>query len=319
LRNITERKKAEDKLRENKEFIENLVESLRDGLSVINPDGARIMVNKTLCDITGFSKEELVGSAPPFPIWPPEHMKELQEAFGSMRKGTLRETELTFMRKNGERFPVLISPSYMRDEKGEIIYFIVTIKDITERKRAEEALRESEQKYRTLAEASQDMIFIVDREDRIQYANSFAAKQFRSAPEALIGKPRKELFTSDVADRQQQSLKKVFETGEAVYAENKTPFSGREIWLDTWLVPLKNEKGEVNAVLGISRDITARKQAEDLIKKHAEVLEEANRLKDLFTDIMSHDLLNPVSIIRGFAQMLSEETDAKNKKTLLTK
>jgi PAS domain S-box-containing protein len=137
VRDITERKKAEKMLHESKEFIEDLIESMPDGLSVISPKGVRIMVNRSLCDMTGFSKEELIGVAPPFPFWPPEHMKEIQEAFHIMKVGLLRNTELTFMRKNGERFPAIVSPSYMKNTGGEIINYIVVIRDITERKGAE--------------------------------------------------------------------------------------------------------------------------------------------------------------------------------------
>ncbi len=141
IRDITERKNAEQSLYESKEFIENLIESMSDGLCVMNPDCVRIRVNKSLCDMTGFSREELIGTAPPFPFWPPEHMHEIQKAFDSMKKGLLRNTEFTFLRKNGERFPVMVSPSYMKSKNDEIINFIINIRDISERKQTEKTLK----------------------------------------------------------------------------------------------------------------------------------------------------------------------------------
>lgn len=143
VRDITERKQADEALRVSKDFSAKLIDSLGDGLSVMNKEGVRIMANKALCDMTGFSEDELINIKPPFPFWPPEHMKEIQETFKTVMQGTMGETELVFMRKNGERFPVLVSPSYMRDEHGEITNFINSIKDITERKRAEEKIEAS--------------------------------------------------------------------------------------------------------------------------------------------------------------------------------
>ncbi len=146
--------------------------------------------------------------------------------------------------------------------------------DITERKRAEEALQESEKRYRTLAEAAPDMIFIVDGEGYVKYVNSFAAKQFRNRPEEIIGKNMEDLFPSDISYRQRQHLQKVFESGKPIYLENKTTFLDRELWLSTWLAPLLNEVGEVYSVLGISRDITKHKQAEEALRKSEEVFRE---------------------------------------------
>ncbi|MBI4319866.1 MAG: PAS domain S-box protein [Chloroflexi bacterium] len=134
----------------------------------------------------------------------------------------------------------------------------------------EEQLRQSEERYRTLAEAAHDMIFIVNREGYVEYANSFAAKHFALRPEEIIGKRLEELFPPDVVERQERSLRRVFQTGESVYAEQQTPFPDRALWLGTRLVPLRTEGDEVRAVMGISRDITERKQTEDLFRTLAE-------------------------------------------------
>jgi len=131
-----------------------------------------------------------------------------------------------------------------------------------QRKRAEERLRQSEERYRTLAEAAHDAIFIISRDDRVEYVNSFAAGRFHARPEDLIGQPRTALFPPDVAEPQKAALLHVFESGEPVYAENQTRFPDGEVWLGTRLAPIRDEAGEVWAVLGIARDITERKRAE---------------------------------------------------------
>ncbi len=144
IQDITAKKNVEDALHEKQAFIAALVEALPDALSVIRPDGARIMVNQAFIELSGFTREELLNSPPPFSVWPPEHRETIKQAFDRLLKGEMKETELVFMRKNGERFPVLLSPSYMRDENGKFTHFMTTMKDITMRKRTEAALQNAQ-------------------------------------------------------------------------------------------------------------------------------------------------------------------------------
>ncbi len=124
-------------------------------------------------------------------------------------------------------------------------------KSETERKQADESLLESEERYRVLAEAAHDFIFIIDRNDKVQYVNSFAAKQLGYRPEEIIGKPRGLLFPHNISERQAHNLKNIFKTGKQAYFEGKIQFSGQVMWAHTCLVPLRNKVGEVIAVLGI--------------------------------------------------------------------
>jgi PAS domain S-box-containing protein len=141
-------------------------------------------------------------------------------------------------------------------------------------------LQENEERYRTLAEAAQDMIFIIDRNGMIQYVNEFAAKKHRSSPGQIIGKSQKSFFPPEVSERHQSNLQKIFETGRPLYIESSTPFPERLMHLGTWLAPIKGESGEVRAVLGISRDITERKRMEEALQvseeKYRSVVANAN-------------------------------------------
>jgi len=140
-RDISERKRAEQELREAKEFAEGLLAAMREGVSVLDNRGVHVYVNSAFCEMTGFSRDELIGVGPPHPYWPAEKLEEIEGAFQKTTKAQFRDFELTFMRKNGQRFPVIVSPSWTRDQQGNVVHYFATVKDITERKRAEEALR----------------------------------------------------------------------------------------------------------------------------------------------------------------------------------
>lgn len=145
--------------------------------------------------------------------------------------------------------------------------------EIVERVQIEQALVDSEERYRTLAESAQDFIFIADRRGIIIYLNSYAAGKLGNTPEAFVGKNLDLVFPPEMAEVQQQELRKVFDGGEPLYVENMATLEGIEVWLSTSLVPIKDEKGDFDDVLGISRDITQRKLAEDALSRTKDGLE----------------------------------------------
>lgn len=136
---ITERKMAEDVIKKQQEFSTGILAAMRDGFSLVNPQGEQIDVNEAFCQMTGFSREELIGVvAPNYPYWPPEEFDNINQAFERSIQLDFENFELIFMRKNGERFPVIVSPAPLIDSEGNIISFVATVKDITERKLAEQ-------------------------------------------------------------------------------------------------------------------------------------------------------------------------------------
>lgn len=120
--------------------------------------------------------------------------------------------------------------------------------------------------YRVLAEIAEDHIFVIDADDRIEYVNPAAARQHRTTPEQLIGRRRADIFPPEVAERQLGNLQRVFQSSKPLYVEARNTYGGAEVWLSTWLAPIPDGNGGVRAVLGVSRDMTARKRAEDELR-----------------------------------------------------
>ncbi len=124
-------------------------------------------------------------------------------------------------------------------------------------------MRESEERYRTLSEVAHDMIFIVNRDNLVEYVNTSAAELFRQRPEEIIGKTLTSLFPPEMPREHQRDVQNVFETGISKYVESKMTFNDQLIWIGTWLVPLPNDTGQVTAIMGIARDITNQKWLEE--------------------------------------------------------
>jgi PAS domain S-box-containing protein len=131
-----------------------------------------------------------------------------------------------------------------------------------ERRRAELALRESEERYRTLAETARDYIYMIGPDARVEYVNSTAAAELGRKPAEITGRTLSELFPQPVAEREWHNVKTVFDSGTPLYIQNRSAFPRRELWLDTWLAPVRDEQGGVLSVVGISRNVTELVQIE---------------------------------------------------------
>lgn len=142
------------------------------------------------------------------------------------------------------------------------------------RKREFEAsarLESSEQRYGTLADAIPEMIYITDRGGRVKYANSAAAQMFKRTPGELIGCAQSDLFPPASAERHQRALTQVFDSGKPVLNRKIQEISADgPIWIDAFLVPLQDKSGRVNAVMGISRDISEQVASEEILRRNEE-------------------------------------------------
>jgi len=183
---------------------------------------------------------------------------------------------------------------------GKVVGVAVVSVDETERKHVEDELRASEERYRALVEAVRDIVFVIDRDDRIEFVNEAAAAWLQASPEELIGKPRADVFPSsdDWSRHQAGSLRKVIETGEPLYLEHPARFPGGMRWQATSLAALRDGDGQIVGVLGIGRDITERKQAEQRHLGELEQLAHADALTGLLNR-RGFDLLSEQAVAQA--------------------
>jgi len=249
------------------DFWRAVIEAFSDGVCITDPDGVHLEVNEALCDMTGFSRAELVGGTAPFPYWAPEGMDTIRSAFAATLRGDHHDFELLFCRKSGERFPALVHPSEVTGPDGSTLFYLATVKDISERKRMETKLLQSEQRWRSIAENPFDLVVVIDRDYRYTYLNQPLPGV---RPEDVIGKATPFDFVDPTYHAaMREAFDAAFRDGVATSYDVFVPQQNR--WLGSVVGPIfedgREEDGRVTAISILTRDVTDKKRAEENLRQ----------------------------------------------------
>ncbi len=271
LYDVQARKTAEGELAKNRAIVEATIECVPFEFFVIGSDG-RFVLENAMCrtmwgSLIGRTPEEMAPTAEVCALW----LDNNRRAFAGERV----EEEMAYAVQGKKRWVYnVLTP--IRD--GSQFYGILGVcVDITKRRLAEERLRESEERYRQLAESLPDFVYILDQDGRLLYGNQSAAKCVGLSSEALVGKTQEDLFPPDVAKRHQERIRRVLATGEPSETNEIYRFGENEMWLNVRSLPLRDGQGKVTAVMGICRDVTADVRAEETLKRAHEELEDRVR------------------------------------------
>ncbi|MBW2005369.1 MAG: PAS domain S-box protein, partial [Deltaproteobacteria bacterium] len=280
-----QKRQAEEELR----LFSQAAESSPDGVAMGNFEGRITYVNETFVRMFGYSKEELMGKEIAS-IHPKDQIPKLEEALKATIEGGWTG-ELVGKRKNGELFPMAISSTVAMDEKGRIIAHMASHRDITERKQSEEVLRESEEKYRSLIESTEDSIYLLDKNCKYLFMNKKHLSRFGLTLDKVVGRAYSEFHSEDDTKELVGKVEKVFETGKSLWYEYRSQKDGG-YFLRT-LSPVKEPDGSMKAVTVVSKDITQRKQAEEALRRsNEELLKEHNQrmmLSKSLIDLLEKD------------------------------
>ena len=242
---------ADESRRHGEESARRLIEAAPLGIHECDTEGRITFVNPAQEAITGYSAEELLGTY----VWDRIEQESQKEAASLLLKSLVAEQSVPSpffaknTRKNGEVFDVRIDWNYRRDSQGQISGFVSVISDVTEQNRMERELQRSEERYRMLTESTTDMIFILNRSGDVLYANRSAAAGIRYDAESLVGLRQDNLFSPEKVKRHRESVTGVFETGKVYETDGMYHFGPDEIWLNTRLMPLRDESENVTAVM----------------------------------------------------------------------
>lgn len=285
---VMARQQVEKDLRQSEEKFRNLADEITDGVA-ITVAGKNYWVNQAFAQIFGYTPAEMLGHGPELVIVP-EELPALYERAQKRASGTYVPPyfEQTAIRKDGHRIYIELASKAISFDDLAAVQLVVH--DVTERRQVEEELRlhrdklellvaqrtqelaESEARYRILAEAAPDMIFVVDREDNVQYVNNLLAGQMDKRPEELLGQPRLQAMRPLATEKQSALLAQVFDVAVLAESQDFVSFLYTDIWLSTRLVPIKNASGAVTAVLGVAHDITELKRSGDALQASEERL-----------------------------------------------
>ena len=270
-----------DKTTVSKDYVDNIIKSMINSLIVVSPENKIIRTNAATCILLGYGEKELVG-------------RPVETIFGASGSGKdpwmktmlkdnhVSNIEETYLTKNGQEIPVLLSASVMYDANKVIRGIVYVAQDITERKQAEEALRESENKYRKIFENVQDIFYQADHEGNIIDISPSIERYSGYPREELIGKSVGEVYF--YPEDRIRLLKAIREKGEVVdYELRLKSRDNRLIYTSANAHILFDLAGKPIGVEGTLRDITERKRAEEELQKLAAVVRYSSELVSLTT------------------------------------
>ena len=296
------------------ELYQLLVESVRDyAIFALDPKGVILSWNAGAERIKGYSAEEIIGRH--FSIfYTAEDLaarKPETELLVAEREGRV-EDEGWRIRKDGSRFWASVVITALRDPDGRLVGFAKVTRDLTARRKWEEALRESEERFRVLVRSVKDYgIFMLDPEGRVASWNEGARRIEGYEAEEILGKHFSTFYPPDVAASGHPARELEIARRDGRYEEEgwRIRKDGSRFWASVVITPLFAEHGDLIGYAKVTRDLTERRLAQqrevDDARRLAEV-EASNRAKTGFLAAMSHELRTPLNAIAGYAQLMQE-------------
>jgi two-component system sporulation sensor kinase A len=301
---ITEQKKNEIKLRKNEEMYRTLIETSPDAIIMLDLNGKILMSNKQVAVTLGFENVEEIQEQNIFSFFTPRDKKRIfRDARIVIETGILRNLEYTIIRKNGEQIPIEISASLILDMFGKPDGIIGIMRDISERKKAEDALKNSELRFRSIWENSNDGMRLTDGEGNIVGVNKAYCLLIGIAEKDLVGRPYTLIYTQeecgDPIIRIENYRKKFVTRDIDTYRQTNYKYRRQDsvVLIESFsFIDLEN--GEP-LLLGIYHNITEMKKNEEELKnaeKFAAIGKQAA--------ILSHEIKTPLASIKMNIDML---------------
>jgi PAS domain S-box-containing protein len=298
-------------LRESEEKYRAVLQSIEDLYYEVDLSGNLTISNDSMSKILGYSKEELMG------MNNRQYMddataKKVYETFNQVyRTGVpAKAFDWELIRKDGTKRILETSVLLLRDSKGRPIGFYGIGRDITERKQAEAALSESEEKYRTILHSIEEFYYEVDLAGNLTFFNDAMIKISGYSKEELVGMNNRKYMSEETAKKVYQTFNRVYRTGIPTkeFDWELIRKDGTKRFFETSVSLMRDSKGQPIGFYGIGRDITERKESEEQATLHQQQMMQASKMVALGTLVssMAHEINNPNNFIMLNAPLLRE-------------
>ena len=280
-RDVTERKQSDEALQRAADEIRDLYNAAPCGYHSLDPTGVFVRINDTELDWLGYKRGQVIGRMKIGDVLTPESRRAFQKSLPVFRKrGWLRGLEVDFVRSDGTTFPALVSATIIRDADGKFVMTRSTVFDITDRQKAENELRESERRARSIISTSHDAFVAIDESAVITDWNPQAENTFGwSRKEALGRKLVETIIPRHYRAAHSRGLKRFLSTGRTRVLNRRIELSavhrdGHEFPVELTISPV--QMGDAYIFNAFVRDITERKQTEEIRSRLAAIVESSD-------------------------------------------
>jgi PAS domain S-box-containing protein len=268
LTDITERKRAEEQLK----LLSSAVEQSTEGMALSDLQGNVIFINEAFARMHGYTAEEVVGKNLSI-FHTPEQMKSVKAANKKILKTGEFIGEIWHVRRNGDVFPTVMHNTLLHDNSGKEIGMIGTMRDITEQKRADKALRDAHEQLNATFDALPDLLFEIDRKGYIYNFHAPHPELLYRPPEEFLGKRVDQCLPKDVSKTIMESIKETSKKGRSRGKIYSLEISGETRWFELSIAATGDLKLPNTHFIAVAHDFTVRKQNVDMIKQKTEELE----------------------------------------------
>jgi PAS domain S-box-containing protein len=311
--NVLELIENEASLKKEMAFRKAIESAIPSGIAVVDDTGKQVYVNKSFCNLVGWDEDELIGKHPPYEYWAKNDIENINNALNETLNNNISKEgfDLVFKHKTGKLIPVhvIISPFVQEDSKT---FFLANVLDITERKKAEEKLKESETKFKEIINQINDVIIVFDQQGKIIIWNKGA--------EQICGLKAEEILNKSIVDIQYQFTPPPFNDKELIESKingiitletpeifNKlidseiiTADSGNLRNIQSMVFPI--ELSGSHLFCTVIRDTTE-------IKRYEKELLRISSDKDKFYSVIAQYLYTPSNVFKNASKLMTEELD----------
>ena len=278
-----------------------------DIVAICAPDGSIQFLNKAGRAMYGLGEDEPVTQLDLFSAYSDEMRTWIREkVLPVVIRDGIWHGETTFQLSEGRVVPLSQVLLCKKDDSGAVQYLATIARDVSDYKYVEQELRKSRERYRTLAEAAHDFIFMVSYTGLMEYANEFSCQALGYNPSEVEGIPASQFFPKNFIANHLQLFNEVNEIDRPIYTEGPFQINGQDLWMGTWLVPIHNEEGGLISILGISRDITEQKKTDEALQRALQNERMLSEMRSSFFSMTSHQFRTPLSTILLSAELLQK-------------